>query len=82
MSRYSDWTPDAIIAEIQVYRDAIRAVILGGQITQVAGEGRRMVMTGANIPEARTEIANLVAELGTRAGYSDYNINAISFEIG
>lgn len=82
MGYYSSWTPQALIAEIGLYRDAIKAAVLGGETQQVWGEGRRLIVTTVNIKEARTELRNLEAELGSRVGYENWRHSAIGVEIG
>jgi hypothetical protein len=82
MGFYSSWTADALVTEAQLYRDAIKQAVLGGEVQQVWGEGRRMIVTTVNIAEARTELSNIVAELSRRPGYGGYSIGAIPVEIG
>jgi hypothetical protein len=82
MGYYSGWTADALIAEITLYRDAIKNAILGGEPQQVWGEGRRLVVTTVNIKEARAELGDLEAALARLPGYENRANWAIPVEIG
>lgn len=83
MGYYKTWTDDALAAEMELYRAAIKAAVLGGETQQVWGEGRRLIVTTVNLQEARNELAAIVNELSKRTGYCHLATGgAIVVEIG
>lgn len=79
---YANMDDDALLAEINVFRQAIRKQSLSG-VGVIAGEGRRIEFTNSNISEARTELRNLMAEARRRGlSIADGFGGAIAVEIG
>lgn len=62
MGRYSDLTDEALDARIIKFRDAIEEIAVGGDVSVIAGEGRRMEVTRGNIGQAERILAELELE--------------------
>ena len=65
---YQDLTDDELAAEISDYRAALKSVALGGNVTDVGAEGRRMTVTPVNTGEVRRALDSLLYERDYRAG--------------
>lgn len=79
---YTDLTDEALVAEIKSYHAAIGKQSKSG-IGVIAGEGRRIEFTRANIRDARTELRNLLNEARRRGlPIGDGSGGAIAVEIG
>lgn len=66
MGRYSNLTDEELSAKITSFRDAIEAIALGGDVSVVAGEGRRMEFTRSNVKDAERIMQQLEAEWDAR----------------
>lgn len=63
---YADLSDDELVQEIRDTRAAISAAAKGGGITEVAGEGRRMVSAATNVSVAERQLRELTAERDRR----------------
>src|SRR3546814_8459444 len=66
MGLYSTMTDQELLAEIKQYRDALKAVAIGGGVGVVAGEGRRVEYVQGNSGEARLALRELLVEAQNR----------------
>jgi hypothetical protein len=83
MGAYSDpdqWTETSLRAELAEWRAARKTAIMGG-IAVIAGEGRRLEYSRAQLPAIDCEIKEILAEM-RRRGLIAGNIGAIAVEIG
>jgi hypothetical protein len=65
---YQDLTDQQLADEIAEYRAALKKVAIGGQVTDVGAEGRRMTVTPVNTNEVRNALDALIYERDYRAG--------------
>lgn len=81
MGLYSTMTDQELLAEIKQYRDALKAVAIGGGVGVVASEGRRVEYVQGNSGEARLALRELLVEAQNR-GLIERTGGAIAVEIG
>jgi hypothetical protein len=77
---YRDLTDQELTDEIADYRAALKKVALGGEVTDVGAEGRRMTVTPVN----RTEICNALDALMWERDYRAGNVcgGSLGVDIG
>lgn len=66
MARYSDLTDEELQGKITSFRNALEELALGGGVSVVAGEGRRMEFTRSNIKDCERLLEALEAEWDSR----------------
>lgn len=66
MAPYASYTDQQILDEIAEYRSARKAAALGGNIQEVAGEGRKIKYFGTDMRTVDAELRELYAEAKSR----------------